>query len=100
MRLSAVAASVVTLILVAPAYAGSCGSGSHAHSLQNRASEYFAQMDTNGDDKVSKSEFDASPLATVVKSFEALKPDESGVVTKEAFIEDFVKAHGKQETEA
>jgi len=79
--------------LVSPAHAGSCGTGAHAHNPQEMASKYFDQMDSNGDDIVTKTEFEASPMSKAVKSFDALNPDESGVVKKNTFIENFVKAH-------
>jgi len=79
--------------VVSPAHAGSCGTGVHAHIPQEMASKYFDQMDANGDDIVTKTEFEASPMSKAVKSFDALNPDESGVVKKNTFIENFVKAH-------
>jgi hypothetical protein len=79
--------------VISPAHAGSCSGGAHAHSPQKMASKYFDQMDANGDDIVTKEEFEASPMAKVVKSFDALQPDKNGVVKKNTFIESFVKAH-------
>ena len=84
---------VSTVFVVSPAHAGNCGSGAHTHNLQEMASKYFDQMDANGDDIVTKTEFEASPMSKAVKSFDALIPDESGVVKKNTFIENFVKAH-------
>ena len=68
--------------VISPAHAGSCSGGAHAHSPQKMASKYFDQMDANGDDIVTKEEFEASPMAKVVKSFGALQPDKNGVVKK------------------
>ena len=62
------------LFALSPAYAGSCGKGDHAHSLQEMASKYFNQMDANGDEIVTKAEFEASPMAKMIKSFDALEP--------------------------
>ena len=84
---------VSTVFVVSPAHAGNCGVGAHAHNPQEMASKYFDQMDANGDDIVTKTEFEASPMAKAVKSFDALQPDESGVVKKNTFIENFVKTH-------
>ena len=84
---------VSVFCFLSPAQAGSCGEGDHTHNPQEMASKYFDQMDANGDDIVTKTEFDASPMAKAVKSFDALQPDESGIVTKKTFIETFVKTH-------
>ncbi len=91
---------VSVLFALSPAYAGSCGGQDHAHNLQEMASKYFNQMDANGDEAVTKSEFEASPMANMIKSFDALEPNESGVVTKNAFIETFVKMHPVTKNEA
>jgi hypothetical protein len=39
-------------------------------------------------------------MAKMIKSFDALEPNESGVVTKSAFIETFVKMHPETKNEA
>ena len=84
---------VSVLFALSPAYAGSCDGGGHAHNLQEMASKYFNRMDANGDEIITKTEFEASTMANMIKSFDALEPNESGVVTKSAFIETFVKMH-------
>ena len=94
------AAMASVLFALSPAYAGGCGKGDHAHSLQEMASKYFNQMDANGDEIVTKAEFEASPMAKMVKSFEALEPNESGEITKSAFIETMVKMHPETKNEA
>ena len=94
----AVFASV--FFVISPAYAGSCGGGDHGHNPQEMASKYFNQMDTNGDEIITKAEFEASNMAKMIKSFDALEPNESGVVTKSAFIETFVKMHPVTKNEA
>ncbi len=81
------------LFAFSPAYAASCDGNAHAHNPQEMASKYFSMMDANGDETVTKEEFEASPMAKMIKSFDVLKPSESGVVTKSAFIESFVKMH-------
>lgn len=88
------------LFALSPAYAGSCSKGNHAHNLEEMASKYFSQMDANGDEIVTKEEFEASPMAKMVKSFDALEPNESGVVTKSAFIQTMVKMHPEKKNEA
>ena len=88
------------LFVLSPAYAGSCGKGNHVHNLQEMASKYFSQMDANGDEIVTKEEFEASPMAKMVKSFDALDPNENGVVTKSAFIQTMVKMHPETKNEA
>jgi len=85
---------------ISPAYAGSCGGGDHGHNPQEMASKYFNQMDANGDEMITKAEFEASNMAKMIKSFDALEPNESGVVTKSAFIETFVKMHPVTKNEA
>jgi hypothetical protein len=87
------AAFVSAFFSLSPAHAGNCDGGTHAHNPQEMASKYFDQMDANGDETVTKAEFEASPMAKAVKSFDALQPNESGVVTKNTFIENFVKTH-------
>ena len=76
-----------------PAYAGNCGGGDHAHNLQEMASKYFNQIDANSDETITRREFGASTMANMIKSFDALGPNESDVVTKSAFIETFIKMH-------
>ena len=94
----AVIASV--LFALSPAYASSCGKGDHAHSLQEMASKYFEKMDANGDEIVTKAEFEASPVAKMIKSFDALEPNDSGEVTKGAFIQIMVEMHPEARDEA
>ena len=91
---------VSVLFAIPPAYAGSCDGGGHAHNLQEMASKYFNQMDVNGDEIITKAEFEASTMTNMVKSFAALQPNESGVVTKSDFIETFVKMHPVKKNEA
>ena len=91
---------VSVLFALSPAYAGSCDVGDHAHNLQEMASKYFNWMDADGDEIITKAEFEASPLANMIKSFDALEPDKSGVVTKSAFIVTFVKMHSVTKNEA
>jgi hypothetical protein len=91
---------VSVLFALSPAYAGSCDGGDHAHNLQEMASKYFNQMDADRDEIITKAEFEASPMAKMIKSFDALEPNESGVVTKSAFIETFVKMHPETKNEA
>ena len=83
-----------------PAHAGSCGGGDHVHSPQEMATKYFDQMDANSDEIVTKAEFEASPMAKMVKSFDVLQPNTNGQVTKRSFIEAFVKAHPAPQNEA
>ena len=91
---------VSALFALSPAYAGSCGGGDHAHNLEEMASKYFNRMDANGDEIITKEEFEASTMKNMVKSFDALQPNESGVVTKSDFIETFVKMHPVTKNEA
>ena len=92
---------VSALFALSPAYAGSCGGGGdHAHNLQEMASKYFNRMDANGDEIITKEEFEASTMTNMVKSFADLQPNESGVVTKSDFIETFVKMHPVTKNEA
>ena len=91
---------VSVLFALSPAYAGNCGGGNHAHNIQEMASKYFNQMDANGDEIITKAEFEASPMEKMVKSFDDLQPNESGEVTKSAFIENMVKMHPETKNEA
>ena len=91
---------LASLLLATPASAGGCGTGAHAHNPHEMAVKYFGQMDTNGDEVVTKEEFAASPFSKILKSFEVLQPNEDGVVEKKEFIETFVKTHSKPKTEA
>jgi hypothetical protein len=79
-------------------FAGSCGSGNHGHTKQEVAEKYFGQMDLNNDQVIDRSEFVKSPMSKMIKSFEVLQPDATGVVRKEAFITFFVKAHSDHKT--
>ena len=100
MKFFRTACLLVTVFGFSPAYAGSCGGGSHVHSTLEMAGKYFDQMDTNSDEIVTKAEFEASKMASMVKSFEALGPDVNGEVTKREFIKTFMKAHPAHKTEA
>ena len=91
---------VSVLFALTPAYAGSCDGGNHAHNLQEMASKYFNQMDANGDEIINRKEFEASPMAKMIKSFDVLEPNENGEVTKSAFVETFIKMHSETKNEA
>ena len=91
---------VFVLFALLPAYAGNCGGGNHAHNIQVMASKYFNQMDTNSDGIITKTEFEASPMAKMIKSFDDLEPNKRGEVTKGAFIETMVKMHPETKNEA
>ena len=95
-----VVATVAALLLTTSAQAGSCGGADHAHNPKEMAVKYFKQMDANGDDVITKLEFEASPMAKMIKSFDFLKPNEKGEVKKQNFIEVFVKAHTRPKDEA
>jgi hypothetical protein len=88
------------IFALSPAYAGSSDGGDHAYNLEEMASKYFNRMDANGDEIITKAEFEASTMAKMIKSFDALQPNESGVVTKSDFIETFVKMHPVTKNEA
>ena len=90
-----VMAAFAAALFTSSAYAGSCGGGDHVHNPQKMAVKYFKQMDSNGDDVITKKEFEASPLAKMVKSFDALQPNVKGEVEKQNFIKSFVKAHSR-----
>ncbi len=89
-----------SLLIAPPALAGGCGAGAHTHNPHEIAVKYFGQMDTNGDEVITKDEFAASPFAKMLKSFDVLHPNENGVVEKKNFIETFVKTHSKPKSEA
>ena len=91
---------VSAFFALSPAYAENCGGGDHAHNLEEMASKYFNRMDANGDEIITKAEFEASTMKNMVKSFDSLQPNESGVVTKSDFIETFVKMHPVTKNEA
>ena len=91
---------VSALFALSPAYAGSCDGGDHARNLQEMAIKYFNRMDADGDEVITKAEFEASPMADMIKSYDALEPNEGGVVTKSAFIETFVRMHPVTKNEA
>ena len=57
-------------------------------------------MDLNGDKVVTKEEFEKSKMRKMVKSFDALKPDDNGVVKRSSFIELFIKAHSTPKPKA
>ena len=100
MKYTIPAVIVCVLFTLSPTYAGSCGKGDHTHSLQEMASKYFNQMDANGDEIVTKAEFEASPVAKMIKSFDALEPNDSGEVTKGAFIQIMLEMHPDARDEA
>jgi hypothetical protein len=85
---------------LSPAYAGSCVGSNQVHSPQAMAEKYFDQMDANRDTIVTKAEFEASEMASMIKSFDVLGPDENGEVRKPAFIKSFMEAHAAHRTEA
>jgi hypothetical protein len=100
MKYIILAVVVSMFFALSPAYAENCGGGDHAHNLKEMASKYFNRMDANGDETITKTEFEASTMANMIKSFDALEPNESGVVTKSAFIETFMKMHPVTTNEA
>ena len=89
-----------SLLIVTPALANGCGKGDHAHDPHEMAGKYFRQMDTNGDEVVTKEEFAASPISKMLELFDVFQPNEDGVVEKKAFIETFGKTHSHPKTEA
>ena len=91
---------VSVLFALSPAYAGSCNGGNHAHNFQEMVSQYFSQMDANGDEIITREEFEASPMAKMINLFDDLEPNESGEVTKSAFVETFIKMHSETKNEA
>ena len=90
----------LTVMANYPAYAGSCGGADHVHTPQEVASKYFDKMDVNKDGIVTKAEFDGSPVAKMVTSYEFLQPNKEGLVEKNSFIKAFVKAHSSKGEEA
>ena len=100
MKILASAVLVTVLFLAPAAMAGSCGGAAHTHSPKEMANHYFDKMDLNGDKVVTKEEFEKSKMQKMVKSFDALEPNESGVVTKSAFIQTMVKMHPETKNEA
>ena len=99
MKYTILAALMTALIGFAPAHAGSCGGGNHAHSPLEMATKYFDQIDVNSDEIITRAEFEASSMAKMIKSFDVLRPDENGRVAKSDFIEAFVKAHAAPKNE-
>ena len=100
MKILASAVLVTVLFLAPAAMAGSCGGAAHTHSPKEMANHYFDKMDLNGDKVVTKEEFEKSKMQKMVKSFDALKPDDNGVVKRSSFIELFIKAYSTPKPKA
>lgn len=99
MKVFITATFLASTMIVSSALAGGCGDGNHAQLTGAMAAKYFEQMDLNGDQSVTKAEFEKSPMAKMVKSFNSLGPNENGLVEKDAFIETFLKAHAASKKE-
>ena len=93
MKILITATVIASALLIMPVSAGSCGEGNHAHLSKEMATKYFEQMDLNGDLSITKAEFENSPMAKMVKSFDLLQPNKSGLVEKDVFIKTFLEAH-------
>lgn len=65
----------------------------HNHSPEKMAIFYFDKMDLNGDRIVTKEEFEKSSMKKMVKSFDALEPNDAGTLKRNSFIKFFIKAH-------
>jgi len=64
------------------------------------ATKYFVMMDLNGGEAITRAEFNQSSMSTMIKSFDALQPYESGLVKKASFIESSIKVHADPQKEA
>ena len=100
MKIFGPAVLVMSLLASASAFAGSCGGAAHKHSPEEMANHYFDKMDLNGDKAVTKEEFEKSTMKKMVKSFDALKPNDSGIVKRGSFIKLFIKAHSEPKPKA
>ena len=76
--------------------AGSYGDiqvGFPAPTHQELAKFYFEHMDFNQDKTLDRSEFEKSKFSTRIKSFDAMRSNENGVVSLDAFIKSYVETH-------
>ena len=87
------------LPLVATAAVIKIGYG-HKYSYQEMAEKYFDHMDLNKDKILDKAEFEKSKFSKMMKSFDALQPNENGVVQRDTFIKTFMEAHSKPAAES
>ena len=89
--------ALVAVSMLSPpsALAGGCDAGAHKHTPEEMANSYFDKMDLNGDKIVTKEEFRKSSLSKMVKSFDALNPDDKGLVKRNDFIQSFIRAHSE-----
>ena len=100
MKILGPAVFIMSLLASASAFAGSCGGAAHKHSPEEMANHYFDKMDLNGDKAVTKEEFEKAKMEKMVKSFDALKPNDEGIVKRDSFIKLFIKAHSKPKPQA
>ena len=100
MKIIAPAVLALSLISAPSAMAGGCNGAVHKHSPEEMANFYFDKMDLNGDNIVTKGEFEKSSMKNLVKSFDALAPDDSGTVNRDSFIRSFIQAHSEPKPKA
>ena len=87
--------AVLAMFLIAAPSVMAAGydGASHNHSPEKMAIFYFDKMDLNEDKIVTKEEFEKSSMKKMVKSFDALEPDGTGILKRNSFIKNFIKAH-------
>ncbi len=63
---------------------------------QSMPNKYLNAMDKNGDHAFTREEFENSPVAEIVKSFDILQPDPNGSITHISFVDQFVRVHRRK----
>ena len=92
--LTIISALILLITSGSSSIAGSYGDiqiGFLAPPHQELAKFYFGNMDFNEDKKLDRSEFENSKFSTRIESFNAMKPNENGVVSLDDFIKYYVE---------
>ena len=92
--LTIISALIILITSGSATIAGSYGDiqiGFPAPTHQELAKFYFGHMDFNEDKTLDRSEFENSKFSTRIESFDAMKPNENGVLSFDGFIKYYVE---------
>ena len=95
-NLTVIAALIILSTSGLPSIAGSYSDiqiGFPAPTHRELAKFYFEHMDFNEDKTLDRSEFENSKFSTRIESFDAMKPNENGVVSLDGFIKYYVETN-------
>ena len=83
----------LTMLLLSPTQAEKVDAGGATSDAEFVAQDFFDSMDANEDGIVTQAEFEASPAARMMKSFESLRPELDGAVSRGHYVRTFIRVH-------